>query len=570
MVADVSPTVLALMGVTLGEYRLERPIGLGGSGAVFLARRIQDDVPVAVKILILPWQADSAERAAYGARFRREVQVLHHLRHPHIMPILDFGEAGDLTFLVMPLMVAGSLHGRLSLERVLPLLDIATYLDQLADALDYAHAQGLIHRDVKPANALLDGAGNVYLADFGIVRYASAAATPLTETGHVVGTPSYMAPEVIRGHDVEPTSDIYSLGMLVYELVTGRTAFDGATIGETMLLQVQDAPPPPTALRADLPRSVEPVLLRALAKDPHDRFQTAAEFAAAFRLALLGGWDVPTQTQRAQPAAPWRPMLLATTLDALPTSLPAPATLAAPSSPRLRIAITMGMAFLVVASALFIVTRQVGRPLRLAGAEATPTVMVTSVPTDLPTATHIPPTPTTVPPPPTAVPTPLPGAQLLVNPSFEGYQGWCVWNNLTGQLVTCDHDGGFFYEEAYVRPYDGALYGVHYAAHAAYDVTTFQSLTTPADGYYSASIMAWSTCNTTAVLFLKDATTGASSDIANGACLVGGWTHIQVGPFFVPHGHYLEIEIRSAAGPGRYYRFDQAFVCYLTTNAPCA
>jgi serine/threonine protein kinase len=298
----------SLIGKLVGGYRLESMLGKGATGAVFLGRHQEDNGPgtsghtqpmsiilpheAAIKILILPWQLEEDGQADFKARFLREAQTLQRLQHPHIVSILDHGEdpvTGHL-YMVLPYLAGGTLATRLGTER-LPLDDIVRIITQIAEALDYAHRQQVVHRDVKPSNILLDDQHQAYVGDFSIARILAETYTRLTSTGQVMGTPEYMAPEQSGGRDVQAAADIYSLGMVVYRLVTGRVAFIANSIVELIRLQTQEPPPPPRTLRPDLPEPAEAAILCALEKDPGKRFSSAVAFAQAFSLGVQGKWD---------------------------------------------------------------------------------------------------------------------------------------------------------------------------------------------------------------------------------------------------------------------------------------
>lgn len=296
----------SLIGQSVGGYRLERMLGKGATGAVFLGKRLAETprmiertqaLPIelpdeaAIKVLILPWQLEEDGQTDFRARFLREAQTLQRLQHPHIVAVLDHGEDPTTghTYMVLPYMAGGTLATRLGAEAV-PLDEIASTLAQIAEALDYAHRQGIVHRDIKPGNILLDARGQAYVGDFSIVRLLDETHTRLTSTGRVIGTPEYMAPEQIDGRDVGAPADIYSLGMVVYQLATGRVAFSAPSIVELIRLQAQEPPPLPRTLRADLPEPAEAAILCALDKDPAKRFTSAAAFAEAFSLGLQGQW----------------------------------------------------------------------------------------------------------------------------------------------------------------------------------------------------------------------------------------------------------------------------------------
>jgi serine/threonine-protein kinase len=282
-------------------------LGKGATGAVFLGRHQEDNGPgtsgrtqpvsitlpdeAAIKILILPWQLEEDGQADFKARFLREAETLQRLQHPHILSILDHGEdpvTGHL-YMVLPYLAGGTLARHLSTEQ-LPLDDIATTISQIAEALDYAHRQKVVHRDVKPSNILLDDQRQAYVGDFSIARILAETQTRLTSTGQIMGTPEYMAPEQIDGRDVQAAADIYSLGMVAYRLVTGRVAFIATSIVELIRLQTQEPPPLPRIFRPDLPEPAEAAILCALEKDPRNRFNSAAAFARVFSLGLQGKW----------------------------------------------------------------------------------------------------------------------------------------------------------------------------------------------------------------------------------------------------------------------------------------
>jgi len=269
-----------LRGRQLGEYRILDRLGEGGMSAVYRAHQPGVNREVALKVLPRHFVEDEA---AVG-RFRQEAQVLARLQHPHILPIFDFGESDDLLYIAMPLVRSGTLADRLR-RGPLDLEEAARIVSQLADALDYAHEQGLVHRDIKPGNVLLDGRGNAMLTDFGIARFYEAT-TRFTQTGGVVGTPAYMSPEQSRGEGIDRRSDVYCLGIVLYEMVTGRVPFEADTPVAVLLKHLQEAPPRPREINRDLPPGVERVILTALAKRPEARYQTAGALARDLQAAI--------------------------------------------------------------------------------------------------------------------------------------------------------------------------------------------------------------------------------------------------------------------------------------------
>ena len=291
----------ALIGQTIADYRLLRILGKGGMGAVFLGQRLDDSqAQVAIKILLPSQYVLSETRTAFQARFMREAKTLSSLHHPHIVPVLSYGKMDELSYIVMPYLPGGTLSSRIQTKRKpIPFAEITRYAHQLADALDYAHAQGIVHRDIKPGNVLLDADGNLFLSDFGIARFfesspdvLSTVSVSLTSTGEVFGTPSYMAPELFRGELAEPPADVYALGVMLYQLVTGRVPFQGKGPLDVGIKHISETPLPARGLRPELPEPAEAALLRALAKSPGERFASAGELVDAFNAGLQGLWPV--------------------------------------------------------------------------------------------------------------------------------------------------------------------------------------------------------------------------------------------------------------------------------------
>ncbi|MGH7676429.1 MAG: serine/threonine-protein kinase, partial [Gemmatimonadales bacterium] len=268
-----------------GRYTVERELGRGGMAVVFLAQDQKHHRRVAVKVL----RPELA--AGLGPdRFLREIQIGAGLSHPHILPLFDSGQAGGSLYCVMPYVEGESLRDRLVREGPLPLADAMRIAGQVASALAYAHGRGVVHRDVKPENILLSG-GEAVVADFGIARAISAAGGDhLTQTGIAMGTPAYMSPEQALGSgEVDGRSDIYSLGCVLYEMLAGAPPFRGATAQAVLAGHFATPAPSVRAMRDAVPEAVERAIVAALAKDPADRFATAADLAAA----LAGTGPVP-------------------------------------------------------------------------------------------------------------------------------------------------------------------------------------------------------------------------------------------------------------------------------------
>lgn len=294
------------LGMTVETYRLLSVLGTGSMSVVYLAQRFDDArVLVAVKILQSQSISTPEDWASIRMRFLREARAASKLRNEYILPVLSSGDANGVPYMVLPVIVGGTLATRLASQpQPMPLGEIARYLTQLANAIDYAHEQGVVHRDIKPSNILLDEHGHVYLTDFGIARLFDSgdnaltreSAQTLTRTGQVLGTPYYMAPEQIKGKPVGPAADIYALGVVLYQLVTGQVPFHGDTPLAVALQHLQEPPSPPGLMRHELPLPVESVILRALVKDPEDRYTNATEMAVAFE-AGLAELDDPMATR---------------------------------------------------------------------------------------------------------------------------------------------------------------------------------------------------------------------------------------------------------------------------------
>src|SRR5690242_19941363 len=288
------------IGRILSGYRLVALLGAGGAGAVFLGERLDDaSIQRAIKVLLPSDKLSATATASFQARFLREAQAVSQLHHAHILPILSYhAEASGLSYMELPLMSGGTLAGKMA-AGPLPLEDVASYLRQIASALDYAHGQGVIHRDVKGANVLLDRNGTPLLADFGIARiFERGASQPLdttsprtlTRTGQVIGTPACMAPEQLTGGATTPQLDIYALGVLAWQMVTGVLPFTASDPLQLALQHLNNPPPSARSLRPELPEPADAALRRALAKRPEDRFASAGTFAAAFDEGLNGDW----------------------------------------------------------------------------------------------------------------------------------------------------------------------------------------------------------------------------------------------------------------------------------------
>ena len=274
------PELLGRLQSALADrYRLDREAGAGGMATVYLAQDIRHDRRVAVKVL----RPELA--AVIGAeRFLAEIKLTANLQHPHILPLFDSGEADGYLFYVMPYVEGETLRDRLTREKQLPVADAIRITSEVASALDYAHRHGVIHRDIKPENILLHD-GQALVADFGIALAASkAGGSRMTETGMSLGTPHYMSPEQAMGErEITARSDVYALGAVLYEMLSGDPPFTGSTAQAVVARVVTESPRSLTAQRHTIPRNIEAAVMTALEKLPADRFATAAEFAEALR-----------------------------------------------------------------------------------------------------------------------------------------------------------------------------------------------------------------------------------------------------------------------------------------------
>ncbi len=277
-----------LTGQTLGQYELRELLGVGGMGAVYRGYQATLKRYVAVKVI----SANLAEQPGYMERFTREAETSAGLQHPHIIKVFDYGLQGGISYIVLELLNGGTLAERIA-QRAgtttpLPSLgEVAEMLKDVGSALDYAHGRGVVHRDIKPSNVMFDDQGNAYLVDFGIAKLV-AATHGLTETGKVIGTWGYMAPEQWRAGELSAATDQYALGIMTYALVTGHMPFEAETPANIMHKHLNEMPPPPTAYRPDVPDALTHVIDRALAKSPRERFPACTAFAQAFDGAIRG------------------------------------------------------------------------------------------------------------------------------------------------------------------------------------------------------------------------------------------------------------------------------------------
>src|SRR5512135_387495 len=275
-----------LIGKTLGQYHIVEVIGHGGMASVYKARQPALDRFVAIKVL-LPHQASTPE---FRERFIREAKAIAQLNHPNILPVIDYGQADDLIYIVMKYVAGGTLAERL--KRPIDLASTTNLITQIAAALDHAHQRGIIHRDVKPSNVLLDENEWVQLADFGLAKLLEGDQA-LTSSGLSMGTPAYLSPEQGQGETIDRHADIYSLGVMLYEMVTGRLPFTAETPMGVIIKHIYEPPLPPRTLNPAIPEALEAVILKGLTKPIEQRYHSAGELARALQLAAS---EVPAVT----------------------------------------------------------------------------------------------------------------------------------------------------------------------------------------------------------------------------------------------------------------------------------
>ncbi len=275
------------------KYTVTREIGRGGMATVYLAEELKHGRQVAIKVL------RPELGASLGAqRFLREIGIAARLSHPHLVPLIDSGEAGGLLYYVSSYVTGGSLRDRLRLERRIPLVEALRMASEIGAGLDYAHRAGFVHRDVKPENILFAD-GHALLADFGIARACCGdSGDAVTATGLAIGTPEYMSPEQASGEpELDGRSDVYSLAVVLYEMLTGEPPFSGQSAQTVMVKHVTEAPPKVRAIAPEVPPSVDAAIGRALAKDPAHRFATTTAFISALQTELQHSRLSPTKTR---------------------------------------------------------------------------------------------------------------------------------------------------------------------------------------------------------------------------------------------------------------------------------
>ncbi len=271
----------ALIGQTLDQYRLVEQVGQGGMATVYRAVDTRTQQEAAVKVL----SPTIGSEKRFVRRFRREAGLVSRLSHPNIVPVISYGESHGYVYLAMPFIAGDTLQDRMSHKR-LSEADTVRWIVQVGAALEFAHRKGIIHRDVKPSNILIDSSGNALLTDFGLARVVEGSSTL---TGSLLmGTPAYVSPEQARGDRIDARADQYSVGVILYQLATGSLPFEGDTPMVTALKHIQEAVPLPRYTNPEITPEIEAVILKTLAKDPARRFASMHDLTRAYQLAVKG------------------------------------------------------------------------------------------------------------------------------------------------------------------------------------------------------------------------------------------------------------------------------------------
>ena len=279
---------------TLGRYQLERVLGKGAMGIVYEALDPKLHRKVAIKTILIS-QLDEETAKDFSMRFVREAHAVARLNHPNIVQVYDFGEEGDIAYLVMEFIRGNELKSTLTTGQLFDRKECVRIMCELLDALDFAHEAGVVHRDIKPANVMLDSQGRTKLTDFGVARVTDADRTSAerTQAGTMVGTPAYMSPEQIQGQRIDRRTDIFSAGIILYQFLTGQKPFTGEGAWTVSKKIIQDDPPVPSSINVALSPEFDRVVAKALAKNPDQRFATAREFSQALKRAAEGKPAIP-------------------------------------------------------------------------------------------------------------------------------------------------------------------------------------------------------------------------------------------------------------------------------------
>ncbi|HSG06767.1 MAG TPA: bifunctional serine/threonine-protein kinase/formylglycine-generating enzyme family protein [Longimicrobiales bacterium] len=283
-----------------GRYRIERELGSGGMGTVYLAEDLKHRRNVAIKVL-----HPELGSLVGGVRFHREIQIVARIEHPHILTLIDSGDADGLLYFVMPFVKGQSLRARLAKEGPLPIAEVVRLMRDVADGLAEAHRQGLVHRDIKPDNVMMSG-NHAVLMDFGVAKAMSTETSPheVTTTGIALGTPAYMSPEQAAADPgIDHRTDIYALGVLAYELLTGRQPFSGNTYAQVLAAHLNSTPDPISQHRPETPPGLEALVMKCLARDPDDRWQHTEDLVRQLEALATPSGGVPSMRIPAVKAA---------------------------------------------------------------------------------------------------------------------------------------------------------------------------------------------------------------------------------------------------------------------------
>ncbi len=396
----------SLIGQYLGQYVVTEPLSKGGMATVYRARQLNVDRDVAIKVL----KPEFVKNPEFIKQFEREAKLIASLSHPHILKLFDYGNQGDIVYLVTELLPGGSLADRIK-AGPLPLDTAGRIFGQMTQALDYAHRRGIIHRDLKPGNVLLDEDGNVFLVDFGIATLLSEVAEQ-AQTGLIVGTPTYIAPEQWLGLEVDARTDVYAIGVILYQMLAGKPPFVGDSMDSLLQQHLYEQPPPIHLVNPRLPPDMDQVIDKALAKAPADRFESAVALGNAFE-AIVQSQLMLDHVPVVQPAVPVVPLPQPTAESERPENvepeLPAPRKKR--SAPI--VAAVMVVALALIAAGVAILSGRAVQP------TVTPTVLAVAViktATSPPTVTQVRPTPTFTPTPTaTPIPTITPNLQATIS-----------------------------------------------------------------------------------------------------------------------------------------------------------
>ncbi len=306
-------------GATLGQYAITGQIGSGGMATVYKAYHEKLDRHVAIKIMHATFVQDDN----FLERFQREARIVARLEHPHIVSVYDYAETEDQPYLVMQYINGGTLKRRF-IKYGMTLQDIKKMMTALADALTYAHEKGVLHRDMKPSNILIDDRDMPYITDFGLARIAQVGESTISHD-MMLGTPFYISPEQARGEkNLGPTTDVYSFGIILYELLVGTVPFTADTPYAIVHNHIYNKPTPPSHSNPELTSAIDDVIMKALAKDPTKRYQTASELMRAFNQAIetSGVTELPPDRSTIQPAQPSPPQAVPIPIPAVSTEPP--------------------------------------------------------------------------------------------------------------------------------------------------------------------------------------------------------------------------------------------------------